>query len=74
MLPCHYRPYELILKEKVAEGSEFPIYKFRFALDNETQSTLGVSQPTTHIKIRAPDSCTFFKNVSLFFLSSSDLA
>ena len=50
---CAYRPFPLLRKETIAEGSEFPVRKLTFALA-EPDAELGFGQPTTHVKIRGP--------------------
>jgi len=63
MLPCHYRPYELLQKEILTEGSEHPVIRLKFKLPDDVH--LGVSSPTTHMKVRGPDSSMRGRTYSL---------
>jgi len=63
MLPCHYRPYELLQKEILTKGSEHPVFRLQFKLPDDAH--LGVTSPTTHIKVRGPDSSMRGRTYSL---------
>lgn len=55
-----FRPFRLVERETITSaGAEFPVVLLRFALParpDGSPSTLGFSQPTTHVKIRLPGS------------------
>ena len=71
MLPCHFRPYELQSRELLTEGSQHSVFKLRFALTN-ADDMLGASQPCTHVKIRAPNSCKLFFDCLFSTIDCSD--
>lgn len=55
-----FRPFRLVERETISSaGAECPVVLLRFALParpDGSPSTLGFSQPTTHLKIRLPGS------------------
>ena len=53
----NFRPFQLVERDLINGNADFPVFLLRFALprlpDGSARS-LGLSQPTTHVKIRLP--------------------
>eukprot|EP00004_Rigifila_ramosa_P016073 TRINITY_DN3778_c0_g1_i1.p1 TRINITY_DN3778_c0_g1~~TRINITY_DN3778_c0_g1_i1.p1 ORF type:complete len:293 (-),score=46.41 TRINITY_DN3778_c0_g1_i1:12-851(-) len=51
-----FEPFLLVAREVISqEGAEFVVVRLRFALP-DPRATLGLTQPTTHVKVRIPTS------------------